>query len=168
MIERIASCDCGKVRFRAVGRPIATAVCYCDDCQAGAQQMEALGATGTFRDAWRGTPYMSYRDGCLSCIEGSGLLEGVKLRHDAPTTRFITTCCRSPIYLKYGPGWWVSVYRLRFGAGAAPIEFRSQTQHVARGEKLPGDVPVFRSFPPRLIAGLLKAGAAQLLGIRSC
>jgi hypothetical protein len=108
---------------------------------------------------------MTYRDGRLSCTAGNDLLQGVKLRDGAPTTRFIATCCKSPVYLKYGPGWWTSVYRVRFGAEAAPIEFRSQTQHVPPEAVLPNDLPIYRSFPPLLFVRLLTAGAAQLLGV---
>jgi hypothetical protein len=162
MTERVASCQCGKVRFRAVGRPIVASVCYCDDCQAGAHRLEAMGAAGSFHDQWFGTPYLTYRDGALACLEGGELLEGVKLRENAPTTRYIASCCKSPVYLKYAPGWWTSMYRAGF-SDAPPLEFRSSTQFVAAGSKLPDDVPVYRRFPMKLFARLFAAGIAQLL-----
>src|SRR4249920_883998 len=108
--ERIASCACGKVRIKAMGRPIMSAVCYCEDCQAAVHQLEAQGAGKDFHDAWDGTGYATYRDDRLSTIEGASLLEGFKLRDSAPTTRYVTTCCKSAMYLKHGPGWWTSLY----------------------------------------------------------
>jgi hypothetical protein len=155
MNEQNSTCVCGKVRFAAQGRPIVCSICYCDDCQAGARQLKSLGANTAFQDAFGGAPYMTYRDDWVRCVHGDELLQGVKLSDDAPTTRFITTCCQSPMYLKYAPGWWTSMYRDRFGEDAAPIQFRSQTQHAQSA--LPQDVPTYRSFPRALFVRLLKA-----------
>jgi hypothetical protein len=149
------------VRFEALGSPIVCAVCYCDDCQAGARQLEALGARTAFKDTLGGAPYMTFRDDAVRCVQGEELLHGVKLRDDAPTTRFIATCCQSPMYLKYAPGWWVSMYRDRFGDDAAPVQFRSQTQHAQAA--LPRDIPTYRNFPPALLLRLLKARLGMLL-----
>ena len=168
MTERNATCACGKVCIKALGRPIICSICYCDDCQAGARQLEALGANGEFHDAFGGTPYMVYRDDWIACVEGRKFLQGVKLRDDAPTTRFIATCCQSPMYLKYAPGWWTSLYRNRFGDDAAPIAFRSQIQYALLGATLPQDVPVYRSFPLALFAPLLKARMGTLFKTRPC
>ena len=62
MITRYASCACGRVQCRAVGEPILSAVCYCDNCQEGARQIEVLPNATSFRDADGGTPYLTYRD----------------------------------------------------------------------------------------------------------
>jgi len=161
--ERIASCDCGKVRLRASGKPIVGAVCYCADCQAGGRQLEEACARNDFRDAWGGTEYLTYRNDRIICLEGKSLLEGFKLTERAPTIRFISTCCRSPMYLKHGPGWWTSVYRGRFGVAATPLEMRNQTRHVANPDDLPRDVPIYRSFPLSLFTRLLQARLAMWL-----
>jgi hypothetical protein len=164
--DRTSKCICGNVRFKARGRPILCAVCYCDDCQTGARLLEEQGANGAFHDAFGGTPYVTYRDDWIECVEGRDLLRGLKIRDGAPTTRFLTTCCHTPMYLKHGPGWWTSMYRNRFGNDAVPIQLRSQTQHAASGAALPSDVPVYRKFPPALILGLLKARIGILFGTR--
>ncbi len=152
--ERTSSCACGRVRFRATGKPIVSAVCYCADCQIGGRQLEEAGARKDFRDEWGGTGYLSYRDDHVTCLEGASLLQGFKISDQAPTTRFIATCCRSPMYLKFGPGWWTSLYLVRFGAAAPPLEMRNQTRHVSNQGALPRDLPIFRSFPLRLFARL--------------
>ncbi|HEY4124519.1 MAG TPA: hypothetical protein VGM36_07895, partial [Rhizomicrobium sp.] len=130
-----------------MGAPIANAACYCAGCQAGGRQIEAAGARN-FRDEWGGSPYAIYRDDRLTCIEGASLLKGFKLGEDAPTTRFITTCCNSAIYLKYRPGWWTSVYRVRFGDAALPLEWRNQVEAIPDRAALPNDVPVYDRYPP--------------------
>ena len=66
-IVRTSSCACGRVRFEAVGAPILSAVCYCDDCQAGGRQIEELPSAARVLDADGGTPYLSYRDDRFSC-----------------------------------------------------------------------------------------------------
>jgi hypothetical protein len=37
-----ARCSCGSVEIEAFGAPITSAVCYCDSCQEGSRQIEAL------------------------------------------------------------------------------------------------------------------------------
>src|SRR5690348_13662259 len=128
-IERFAQCTCGMVEIRAVGAPIISCVCYCDDCQAGGRQLEALGARD-FRDAWGGTPLLVYRDDRIACVKGEELLRGSQLQASSPTTRFIATCCKSAMYLKYGRGWWTSLYRARFSGDVPANEMRSQTKHA--------------------------------------
>jgi len=36
------NCVCGQVVVEAIGAPIASVVCYCDDCQEGARQIRSL------------------------------------------------------------------------------------------------------------------------------
>jgi len=43
----IATCICGSVEIEVVGTPIASVVCYCNDCQEGARNIEALPGAGT-------------------------------------------------------------------------------------------------------------------------
>lgn len=157
-VGRTASCACGKVRIRATGKPLASAVCYCGDCQAGGRQLEAAGAVADFRDAWGGSPYMTYRNDRFEILAGEELLESHKLKPDAPTTRYVATCCHSAVLLRFGPGWWSSLYRVRFGDHAAPLEFRTQTANIPDASVLPRDVPVYRSFGPKLFARLIASG----------
>lgn len=159
----MAACTCGQVRLELAGPPILCGVCYCDDCQAAAGKLEADGASGEFHDAWGGTPYVTVRDDRLVVAQGADRLTGVKLRDGAPTTRFIATCCNCPVYLKYRPGWWASVYRARLGPDAPPNEMRSQTRYARETDHLPHDVPAYRGIPLRLFARLLGARMAMWL-----
>jgi hypothetical protein len=157
LAERIAACECGKVRFMALGEPIASAVCYCASCQAGGRQIEAAGARPDFRDEWGGSPYAIYRDDRMTCLEGASLVRGFKLSDAAPSTRFVATCCNSAMCLKFGPGWWTSVYRVRFGDAAPLLEWRNQAEAVADRAALPDDLPVYSKYPPRLFWRLIRA-----------
>src|SRR5216683_2880743 len=94
MITRYASCACGRVQCRAVGEPILSAVCYCDNCQEGARQIEALPNATSFRDADGGTPYLTYRarfEGDLPPLEMRTQTRyrraNTDLPHDVPSYR---------------------------------------------------------------------------------
>lgn len=95
---RIACCACGRVRCEAVGEPIVSAVCYCDDCQAGGRLIQALEGAPAVLDPDQGTPYLTYRDERFRCVQGARLLIGYKLTEDAPTERFVASCCNSGMF----------------------------------------------------------------------
>jgi hypothetical protein len=163
-MDRTATCACGQVQFKATGEPILTAVCYCDNCQAGAKAIEALPNATPVRDAFGGSPYVTCRADRWACIKGENLLRGLKLSEAAPTTRYVATCCNSGMYLKYGPGWWISAYRARF-ADPPPLMMRTQTKFVPEGVVLPKDVPIYPSFPFALVGRLMRARVAMWLGL---
>jgi hypothetical protein len=50
-----AQCSCGSVELEIIGAPIISVVCYCDDCQEGARQIEALPNARPVRDPDGGT-----------------------------------------------------------------------------------------------------------------
>lgn len=164
MIERRVSCACGHVRLKVVGGPIAGAACCCVDCQAGGRLIEALPQAPAIRDEFGGTPYLVYRDDRVACEAGAEALEGIKLSEAATTTRYVATCCNSGMYLKFGPGWWTSLYRARFSDDAPPVEFRNKVASLPPGVTLPKDVPAYPGFPLRFLARLLWARLA--MGLR--
>jgi hypothetical protein len=162
---RLSTCACGRVECRAFGRPIVSAVCYCDDCQAGAGRIEALPNAAGFRDADGGTPLLVYRDDRFLCSSGADLLVAYKIGEDAPTSRMVASCCNSAMFLKFAPGFWVSAYRARFrGDDLPPLQMRNQIQHRNADTGLPSDVPCYRGFPPQLFARIMLARAAMLFG----
>jgi hypothetical protein len=166
MIERSASCTCGRVQLKAIGEPILGAACCCSDCQAGARLIEALPNAAVIRDAFGGTPYLIYRDDRFACVAGAEALEGIKLSASAPTTRYVATCCNSGMYLKHGPGWWTSVYRARFSGDPPLVELRNKVAGLPPGVSLPGDIPSYRGFPLKLIRRLLAARLAMWVSSR--
>jgi hypothetical protein len=68
------------------------------------------------------------------------------------------------MYLKFGPGWWTSLYRARFSDDAPPVEFRNKVASLPPGVTLPKDVPAYPGFPLRFLARLLWARLA--MGLR--
>jgi hypothetical protein len=163
LTTRYAACACGKVRCRLLGEPILSAVCYCDDCQKGAEPIEALPGATAFREADGGTPYLTWRDDRFACVEGADLLTDYKLTDRAPTRRTVASCCNSAMFLKFGPGHWVSAYRMRFEGDPPPLEMRTQTRFRRSNTPLPDDVRGYPGFPAALFARLIGARLAMFL-----
>jgi len=163
-IARYSSCACGDVRFRALGEPILSAACYCDDCQKGAVELEALPNAPPFRDADGGTPYLIYRNDRFSCTSGEERLADYRLTPKSPTRRVVASCCNTAVFLKFGPGHWVSAYRARFEGDPPPLEMRTQTKFRQADEPLPDDVPNYQGFGTKLFGKLIAARVAMLLG----
>jgi hypothetical protein len=161
LTTRYAACACGQVRCRSLGEPILSAVCYCDDCQRGAEQIEALPGAAAFREADGGTPYLTWRDDRFACVEGAGFLTDYRINDGAPTRRVVASCCNSAIYLKFGPGHWISAYRMRFDGDPPPLEMRTQTRFRHSDMPLPADMPSYTGFPLALFAKLMGARIAM-------
>ncbi len=159
---RTATCSCGRVRCEGIGTPIVSTVCYRSDCQAGGRQIEALAGAGGVLDPDGGTPYLTYRDDRFACVEGAELLVGYKLKPDAPTQRFVASCCNTGLFLKFAPGHWTSSYRSRFNGPLPPIEMRTKVARRQSDLPIPQDVPAYRSFPLKLFRRLLAARIAML------
>jgi hypothetical protein len=55
------NCACGQFAVEAVGTPITSVSCYCDDCQEGARQIHALPNALAVQDQDGGNAYLVYR-----------------------------------------------------------------------------------------------------------
>jgi hypothetical protein len=77
----MAACSCGSVELKALGAPIASNVCYCDDCQHGSRQIEGLPNAGAVLDPDGGTAYILYRKDRIECSKGAALLKGSKAKY---------------------------------------------------------------------------------------
>jgi len=164
--ERELSCACGEVRIAVSGEPIVTAACYCDDCQAGAAQVEALRGARVIKDSDGGTWSALYRKDRYRVVRGAERLSRVKLRDGSPTNRVVATCCNSAMLVDFDRGpHWVAMYRPGFERPLPELEMRLQTRFAPDPEGLPRDgVPAYRMFPLRFIGKLLAARAAMALG----
>jgi hypothetical protein len=155
-------CECGKVEFEITGRPIIAAACYCDDCQAGGHQLEALGVSPV-RDPDGGTPYLLYRRDRVRCVAGGEFLKPHKLRNGSITSRVVASCCNTAMLVSFDRTLhWVSVYRGRLGDAAPPLAVRMQTK-FAPGP-VPDDLPRYPTYPMRFVGKLAAARIAMLLG----
>jgi hypothetical protein len=160
-----ATCACGGVELKAFGRPIASSVCYCDDCQKGADQIESLPNAGAVSDPDGGTAYILYRKDRIECSKGAKLLRSYKLKETSTTNRVVAACCNSAMMMNFDKGLhWVSAYRARFLGELPPLQFRICTKFKPDGVVLSDDVPSYRGYPSGLIVRLLASRVAMLLG----
>ncbi|MDL2404751.1 hypothetical protein PY650_03575 [Rhizobium calliandrae] len=159
------TCSCGSVELKAFGRPIVSSVCYCDDCQKGAEQIESLPNAGAIRDPDGGTAYILFRKDRIECSNGAELLKGYKLKETSATNRVVATCCNSAVFMNFDRGpHWVSAYRARFRGELPPLQFRICTKFKPDSAVLPDDVPSYRSYAPGFIVRLLASRVGMLLG----
>jgi hypothetical protein len=160
-----ATCSCGAVEVTAFGRPIVSAVCYCDDCQKGAARIEALPDAGAVRDPDGGTAYILYRKDRFQCAKGAELLRRYKLKETSATNRVVAACCNSAMFVSFDRSpHWVSAYRARFRGELPPVQARICTKFKPDGVVLPDDAPSYRGYPPGLVIKLLASRVAMLLG----
>jgi hypothetical protein len=156
------SCRCGAVRWAAGAKPILSVICYCDDCQAGAAQIEALaGAAPVARDDG-GTAYVLFRRDRLRCVSGSERLEPLRLREGSPSKRVVASCCNTGLFHDFEKGHWLSVYRDRIAPSPPEPTMAVQTR-FRRPDAPPIEPPAFRSFSPVFLWKLVLARLAMSL-----
>ena len=85
-------CLCGEVELAAAGAPTTTVVCYCDDCQAAARQLEALPGAPPLLDRAGGTEFVVYRKDRVTVARGADRLRRTKLKEGSPTNRAVAAC----------------------------------------------------------------------------
>ena len=160
-----ATCSCGGVELKAFGRPIVSSVCYCDDCQKGADLIESLSNGAAVRDLDGGTAYILYRKDRIECSKGAELLKSYKLKESSVTNRVVAACCNSAMFMNFDRGpHWVSAYRAQFHGELPPLQLRICTKFKPDDVVLPDDVPSHGGYPPGLIVRLLTSRVAMLLG----
>jgi hypothetical protein len=164
MAPLIARCTCGKVELEAAGAPIISVVCYCDDCQAGAQQIEALPNAGRVREPDGGVSYLVYRKDRVRIRKGAEILQGYKIRQNSATNRMVATCCNAAVILTFDDSkHWVDVYRASVIGNVPPLQMQICTKY-RQGDALDTTVPTFSRYPLRLVAKLVAVRIAMLLG----
>ena len=160
----VASCACGSVEIHATGDPIVSVACYCDDCQEGSRQIEALPGAASIRGADGGTEYLAYRKDRIKCPKGAAFLQSRKIRQTSVTNRVVANCCNSAMYLNFDDGkCWVDIYRSRVKGNAPPVRMRICTKFLPAGRDIPKDVPSYAGYPVKFLAKLLAAWMAMLL-----
>lgn len=158
-------CACGTVECVGRGAPIGTAVCYCDDCQQAAQQIEALPGAPAVTDPDGGTALTLFPAKRFEVVRGADRLAPLKLRLDSATSRMVAQCCNSAMYLAFDKGpYWVSVLRNRLEGELPPIEFRHMTRHRTSSLPFPDASPRSPGFAPRFVARVLWKGVIGWFG----
>jgi hypothetical protein len=163
-VTATVNCVCGQVAVEAIGPPIASVICYCDDCQGGARQIESLPNAVSVQDPDGGTACLVYRKDRVRCMKGASLLRHHKIRENSATNRVIATCCNSAMFLSFDDGkHWVDLYRSRCEGDVLPVQMRVCTKFKPDGCTNPSDVPQYSSYPISLLVKLVLAKAAMLL-----
>jgi hypothetical protein len=158
------SCMCGQVAVEAIGSPIASVVCYCDDCQQGARQIQSLPNAVSIEDSNGGTAYLAYRKDRITYLKGTSLLKNYKIREGSTTNRVIASCCNSPMLLSFDDGkHWVDLYRTRCEGDVLPVQMRICTKFKPDGSTLPTDVPQYSRYPISFLMKLVFAKLGMLL-----
>ena len=160
----IANCACGHVALEAMGAPINSVSCYCDDCQEGARQIQSLPNAAPIQDPDGGTAYLVYRKDRVRCLKGASLLRQHKIRENSATNRVIATCCNTALFLNFDDSkHWVDVYRSRCHGSVPPVQMLICTRFRPEGVTIPTDVPGYPRYPISLLMQLIIAKAAMLL-----
>jgi hypothetical protein len=155
------TCQCGNVKFEALGPPILTVACYCTSCQEAGRQLEQLASAAPLVDSDSGTGMILYRKDRVQCMMGQQCLEEHRLKPDSPTRRVIATCCNSAMFLDFTKGHWLSMFRTRFPAGAPPIEIRVMTNERQAGVELADDMPNYGGRSGKFMLKLIAAWIAM-------
>jgi hypothetical protein len=138
-----------------IGKPTATVICHCDDCQAGGELLEGLPVARPVRDAFGGTTYVLVRKDCVVCTRGEDRLKPYKLRDRSITNRVVTECCSTAMLVSFDRGpHWVSIYRSAYADDAPAARSRVQVKFAPSDVRLPGDVPEHQSYPLGLMGRL--------------
>ncbi len=159
------ACECGKVAFRADGPTLGTAVCYCDDCQEAARQIEARGDGPTVADPDGGTALSLWRKDKVTNLQGGELVVEHRLNSKTTTKRLVTSCCNSAMFIDFDRGpFWISVLHDRIAEPRPPIEFRHMTKYRNSALPYPDDAPTYPTFPKMFVGRLMWNWARKLVG----
>lgn len=160
----IGRCICGQVEIEAWGKPIASVICHCDDCQAAGRILEALPDGPPVLDGAGGTANVLYRKDRVVPTKGWHLLEAHKLTPGSKTNRMVARCCNSPMAVTFDDArHWVPLYRDRLSGSVPPAEWRICTKFVPEGVPVPADVPSHAMYPFGMMAGLALSAVGMLL-----
>ena len=160
----MARCSCGQVEIEAWGKPIASVICHCDDCQAAGLAVAALPEAPLLLDAAGGTGNVLYRKDRVRSTKGWHLLEAHKLKPDSKTNRMVARCCNTPMAITFDDNrHWVPLYRARLDGAVPPVEWRICTKFVPEGTALPSEPPAHAMYPFAMMSALALSAVAMLL-----
>lgn len=158
-----ARCSCGSVEIEASGAPITSVVCYCDTCQKGSREIEALTKAVPILGPDGGTAYILYRKDRIKYSKGAELLKGYKIEEKSATSRVVATCCNSAMVMRFDDAkHWVPVYRGRFQGDAPPLRWRICTKFSPANAVIPTDIPSSAMYPAGFVWKLLASRLSML------
>jgi hypothetical protein len=156
-----ATCQCGAVKFEAVGPPILSVSCYCASCQEAGRRFEQVASGPPVLDPDSGTGFILYRKDRFRFVMGQKYLEERRLKPASPTRRVVATCCNSPMFLDFTKGHWLSIYRNRFPEDLPPLDMRVMTKERRVGVQLADDAPNYSGRSGKFMLKLIAAWIAM-------
>lgn len=131
----IVACSCGAVTLELDGPPILASECHCASCRTAADRLNA-----SIREENGGTRFVLQRKDRATVLSGEEHLASFRLEPNASTQRIVATCCKSPMWMEFKGGHWLSIYAACWPKGAAPeTELRTMTKDAKTA--LPDDLP---------------------------
>jgi hypothetical protein len=160
---RTARCSCGSVEIETLGAPITSVVCYCDTCQKGSRQIEALTNAVPILGQDGGTAYVLYRKDRIKYSKGAELLRDYKIEENSTTSRVVASCCNSAMVMRFDDAkHWVPVYRARFQDDMPPLQWRICTKFKPENAGIPTDIPSSSTYPAGFMWKLLTSKLSML------
>jgi hypothetical protein len=104
-----------------------------------------------------------YRKDRVEYTKGTPLLRTYKLRDESSTKRVVATCCKSPMFLEFEKGHWLSIYRTALRGDLPSLDMRVHTKSKPAGSVLPNDVPSYPVYSAKFMAKLFAAWIAMVL-----
>ena len=140
-------------------------VCYCDSCQEGSRQIEALTGAVPILSPDGGTAYMLYRKDRVNYSKGAELLKGYKIDGKSTTIRVVASCSNAAMVMRFDDAkHWVPVYRARFQGHMPPLQWRICTKFKPEDAVIPTDIPSSAMYPAGFMWKLLTSKVAILFG----
>jgi hypothetical protein len=157
------SCACGAFALELTGAPFITAECHCNSCREAGKRLDALPLARKMLASNDGTPFVLYRKDRVRLLKGQEHLAEFRLNAETPTRRVVTTCCRTPVFLEFKGGHWLSLYSALWPEGTAPApSIRTMVSDRPAGNSLPDDLPsgplVTAGFYARLLGAWIAMG----------
>ncbi len=152
-----ATCRCGKVELRIIGKPILRGICYCTSCQQAGRLHQAETGADLVLSEDGGTDYVLYRKDRVRCVGGGDLLEERRLKPETPTRRMFARCCNTAMFLDFTKGHWLTIYRDRLGEDIPPATMRMMTADRPAGAGLPDDMANYRGHSGTFMLKILRA-----------
>lgn len=153
-------CACGQFHMTIRGAPIVSTECHCSSCRSAARRLAELPVSQAMQTAGDSTRYVLYRKDRVDFPDGTALLREFRLSPEAATRRVLTACCRTPVFLEFKGGHWLSVYANLWRDTPAPaVQLRTMTANAP--SPVPGDLPSGSIATAGFYAKLLGAWVAM-------
>jgi len=160
----VARCTCGQVEIEAWGKPIASVICHCDDCQEAGRMLAALPDAPAVLDSAGGTATVLYRKDRVRPLKGTHLMEAHKLDPASKTNRMVATCCNAFMAATFDDArHWVPMVRDRLDGAVPPAQWRICTKFVSPDAEIPDDVPRAEMYPFGMMWALAASAFAMLI-----